>query len=46
MGEHVHVRLRHGLDVNEQGELVEHLRCGCGEVWSRTHRVEDGEAER
>jgi hypothetical protein len=42
---HVHVRIRVGLDVSDQEELVETLRCRCGEEWTRSFRVEDGEPE-
>ncbi|GGZ82137.1 hypothetical protein ACFOOM_22330 [Streptomyces echinoruber] len=46
MSQHVHVRLRAGLAVSEDGELVEHSRCRCGETWVRTYRVDDTDPER
>ncbi|GAA2265017.1 MULTISPECIES: hypothetical protein [Kitasatospora] len=45
MSDHVHVRLGGGVGVNEHGELVEQFHCRCGETWTRTYRVEDGEPE-
>ncbi|MCF6526208.1 hypothetical protein [Streptomyces sp. JJ36] len=45
MGEHVHVRLRDGLGVSEDGELVEHSRCRCGARWTERHPVADGRPE-
>lgn len=46
MSEHVHVRVHTGVAVNDAGELVETLRCGCGAAWTKVYRVEDGEPER
>ncbi|WP_324787296.1 hypothetical protein [Streptomyces sp. H51] len=45
MSQHVHVRLRDGLAVSEEGDLVELSRCRCGASWTRTYRVDDGEPE-
>ncbi|MER6630674.1 hypothetical protein ABT301_21045 [Streptomyces sp. NPDC000987] len=45
MSQHVHVRLRDGLAVSEEGDLVELSRCRCGATWTRTYRVDDGEPE-
>jgi hypothetical protein len=45
MGEHVHVRLRQGLGVSDEGELVEHSRCSCGDTWTKTYKVDDGQPE-
>ncbi|MEV6205646.1 hypothetical protein [Kitasatospora sp. NPDC051914] len=45
MSTHVHVRLRQGIAVGGEGELVEQWACRCGEEWTRTHRVADGPAE-
>lgn len=46
MGDHVHVRLRHGLGVSEEGELVEYSRCRCGATWTRRYEADGGEPER
>ncbi len=46
MGEHVHVRLNHGLEVSEEGDLIELSRCRCGATWTRTYRADDAETER
>ncbi|WP_165869490.1 hypothetical protein [Streptomyces barkulensis] len=46
MAEHVHVRLNHGLEVSEDGDLIELSRCRCGATWSRAYRVDEGEPER
>jgi hypothetical protein len=40
MAEHVHVRLNDGLEVSEEGELIELSRCRCGATWSRTYRAD------
>lgn len=45
MSQHVHVRLRDGLAVSEDGDLVELSRCRCGATWTRTYRVDDGDPE-
>ncbi|MGW3044850.1 hypothetical protein ACWC9T_33515 [Kitasatospora sp. NPDC001159] len=45
MSDHVHVRLRRGLAVNDDGELVEQFACRCGEEWTRTHPVEGGQPD-
>ncbi|MFI7697791.1 hypothetical protein [Nonomuraea sp. NPDC049480] len=45
MSEHVHVRVRDGLAITEEGELVEEYRCGCGATWTRVHRADDGRPE-
>ncbi|MGW9024833.1 hypothetical protein ACWGQ5_11470 [Streptomyces sp. NPDC055722] len=42
MGEHVHVRIRDGLGVSEDGHLIEKSRCRCGATWTRTYRVGEG----
>ena len=42
MGAHVHVRVNHGLGVNEDGELVELSRCRCGATWTKTYQPQDG----
>jgi hypothetical protein len=45
MSAHVHVRLDHGLTMNEKSELVELKRCQCGAVWTTTHWAGDGDLE-
>ncbi|WP_199819793.1 hypothetical protein [Streptomyces sp. NRRL S-118] len=45
MGKHVHVRVHQGMGVSDAGELVEHYRCRCGETWTKSYRVGDGDAE-
>lgn len=45
MGEHVHVRVPHGVGVTDDGELVEESRCRCGAVWTRTYPAEDPTVE-
>ncbi|MGW0738218.1 hypothetical protein [Streptomyces sp. NPDC002851] len=45
MSEHVHVRLRDGVRVTADGELVELSHCRCGATWARTYRVADGAPE-
>ncbi|MFI6107997.1 hypothetical protein [Streptomyces sp. NPDC051310] len=45
MGAHVHVRVHQGMDVSAAGELVEHYHCRCGETWTKSYRIEDGDAE-
>ncbi|MCX4759013.1 hypothetical protein [Kitasatospora purpeofusca] len=45
MSGHVHVRLRKGLGVNNDGELVEQFHCRCGEEWTKTHPVEEGQSD-
>jgi hypothetical protein len=45
MGEHVHVRLRHGLSVSEEGELIELSRCRCGATWTKRFPMEDDRSE-
>ncbi|MFJ8195908.1 hypothetical protein [Streptomyces sp. NPDC096152] len=42
MAEHVHIRLKDGFGVSEDGELLEHSRCRCGETWTKAYRVGDG----
>ncbi|HZG06478.1 MAG TPA: hypothetical protein VE546_23370 [Streptomyces sp.] len=45
MGQHVHVRLNHGLEVSEEGDLIELSRCRCGATWTRTYRADEAEPE-
>jgi hypothetical protein len=45
MSDHVHVRLRRGLAVNDDGDLVEQLACRCGEVWTKTHPLEGQQSD-
>ncbi|MFI9271254.1 hypothetical protein ACIGXM_11155 [Kitasatospora sp. NPDC052896] len=45
MSQHVHVRLRAGLGVSDDGELVEQFACRCGETWIRTYQLEAGPHE-
>ncbi|MEV7182238.1 hypothetical protein [Kitasatospora sp. NPDC093679] len=45
MGEHVHVLLSREMGVSTEGDLVEHLRCRCGETRTRIHPVDTGELE-
>ncbi|MFF9867899.1 hypothetical protein ACF1G0_21165 [Streptomyces sp. NPDC013953] len=45
MGKHVHVRVHQGMGVSDAGELVEHYRCRCGETWTKSYQVGDGDAE-
>ncbi|MEU1624881.1 hypothetical protein ABZ746_05935 [Streptomyces sp. NPDC020096] len=45
MGEHVHVRVRQGLGVSEDGELVEQSHCRCGATWTKTYPPQDGQPE-
>lgn len=39
MGEHVHIRLRDGVDISAAGELVETYHCRCGSTWTKTYPV-------
>lgn len=43
--QHVHVRLNRGMEVSEEGELVERFGCRCGAAWTKTYRAESPEAE-
>ncbi|WP_166633214.1 hypothetical protein [Streptomyces sp. GC420] len=45
MTNHVHVRVRQDMAVSEDGDLIEHSRCRCGEAWIKTYRIEDAEPE-
>ncbi|MFE1752525.1 hypothetical protein [Streptomyces anandii] len=45
MGDHVHVRLRQGLSVSEEGALVEYSRCRCGATFTRVYGADGGEPE-
>lgn len=45
MGEHVHVRLRDGMDISAAGELVETYSCRCGSTWTKTYTVEGQEPD-
>ncbi|PBC75846.1 hypothetical protein BX265_0531 [Streptomyces sp. TLI_235] len=45
MSDHVHVRLREGLGVNEDGDLVEQFACRCGAVWAKTHPLEGAQPD-
>ncbi|HEX5566914.1 MAG TPA: hypothetical protein VFY14_08350 [Streptomyces sp.] len=45
MAEHVHVRLNHGLEVSEEGELIELSRCRCGATFTRTYRAGEADPE-
>ena len=45
VGEHVHVRIGHGLSVSEHGELIESSRCRCGATWTKTYRVDEDAPE-
>ncbi|MDH2387906.1 hypothetical protein QCN29_03700 [Streptomyces sp. HNM0663] len=40
MAEHVHVRVRRGVAVTDDGALVERYACRCGESWTKTYQVE------
>ncbi|WP_175439131.1 hypothetical protein [Streptomyces vilmorinianum] len=37
MSQHVHVRVRRGIAVSENGELIEEYDCRCGASWTRTY---------
>lgn len=45
MGDHVHVRLRQGLSVSAEGELIEHSRCRCGATFTKVFDVDGGTPE-
>ncbi|MET9801433.1 hypothetical protein [Streptomyces sp. NPDC006368] len=45
MGDHVHVRVHHGMDVTDGGELVEHYRCACGATWTKSYRADGDRPE-
>jgi hypothetical protein len=45
MGDHVHVRLSHGLSVSQDGELIEHSRCRCGATFTKVFNAADEEPE-
>ncbi|GAA5068329.1 hypothetical protein HNP84_008358 [Thermocatellispora tengchongensis] len=45
MSKHVHVRVRQGMAVSENGDLIEEYRCGCGATWTMVHRIDEGPVE-
>ncbi|MGW7455608.1 hypothetical protein [Streptomyces sp. NPDC054787] len=45
MGEHVHIRLKDGMEVSVTGELVETYHCRCGTTWTKTYEVQGREPD-
>ncbi|MCB5181934.1 hypothetical protein [Streptomyces antimicrobicus] len=43
MGDHVHIRLKDGMEVSAAGELVETYHCPCGSTWTKIYPVEGRE---
>ncbi len=41
MSEHVHVRLRLGLGVTEDGALTEETYCRCGATWTKVFVLDE-----
>ncbi|MGW7458134.1 hypothetical protein [Streptomyces sp. NPDC054797] len=45
MDQHIHVRVKDGMNVSVVGELVETYRCKCGSTWTKTYQVQGREPD-